>query len=989
MTMCPAHARLDVRLAAALALLAGATPALALDPRAPASSFLRNTFTAEDGLPTNIINTVLQGKDGFLWIGTYFGLTRFDGKHFSNTESSALRVNVRSIAEGPDGDLWLGTQVGVRRMSPRSFDRPGGPQVTVYQLGARADEVVSRVRFTRDGELWAGTARGLYRWNGARFTQVVSGVNVSRIEESLDGHILVPSSQGFLEWDGVRSVDHVEIAGELGLARDQVFQVFQDRQGTKWFSTEHGLFRRVDGSFSRIGPAGASYETFEDQDGNIWISRAGGVFRVRGDALEPVVPDTQCRVLYSDRDGGLWIGTNGAGLVHLNVRTVHMFTKADGLGSDVIMAVLAARSGKLWVGTNCGGIGWFDGSRFHAVRDPDHLIDCAFALVEDGNNDLFVGTYSNGLVRLRDGKFTQYSKGRGLPSDGVTGLLLARDGTLWIGTPHGLTRMRAGEFRTYTTADGLSSNRILTLAESRDGTIWVTTQEGIDRLIGDRFSTIRAAYGPYLMGEYRGKLYANLPPTMNRIDGDRISEPILDLEGWGMAASSNELWFASDDGISRTTEESLDRQEKQRAPLDYAKFTRLDGLQSAGCTSAGGPHLAITPDGRLWVTTEQGLAMIDRPHLPRNAVRPTVYIRDTVVGRRSQHPGERLVLPPGTSHVEVYFDPVELSAPHRIRLQYKLDGVDDGWLDAPATHVAIYSGMSPGSHAFHVRATNRDGAWDLAGMTFPVIQEPFFYQTSVFQALGMVAFLGVLYGLYSYRMRQLAHEFNIRLEERVIERTRIARELHDTLLQSFQALMLRLQVVDDLLPEGKAKSKLEQGLQLGDRAIAEGRTALYDLRSSTAMAADLAIVLRAVGEELNTPDGPAFRFEVVGATRDLHPIIRDEIYRIAREALRNAFGHAEARQIEVELTYGERAFHLRIRDDGKGIPPEVLQEGRRSHYGLCGMRERARQIGGKLEIWSRAGAGTEIELRIARSIAYRTPLARTLWGRFRRKQAET
>jgi signal transduction histidine kinase len=388
------------------------------------------------------------------------------------------------------------------------------------------------------------------------------------------------------------------------------------------------------------------------------------------------------------------------------------------------------------------------------------------------------------------------------------------------------------------------------------------------------------------------------------------------------------------------------------------------------------------------VTTEQGLAMIDLPHLPRRAEGPTVYIRDIVVGRKSQHPGERLVLPPGTSHVEMYFDPVELSAPHRIRLQYKLDGVDDGWLDAPATHVAIYSGMSPGSHTFHVRATNRDGVWDLAGMTFPVIQEPFFYQTAWFQALGAASFLGVLYGLYRYRVRQLAHEFNIRLEGRVMERTRIARELHDTLLQSFQGLMLRLQLVDDWLPEGRAKSKLEESLQLADQAIAEGRTALYDLRSPAATADDLATALGAVGEELVTANGPAFRLETDGATRDLHPVIRDEIYRIAREALRNAFGHAEARQIEVELTYGERAFQMRIRDDGKGIPPEVLQEGRSGHYGLCGMRERARQIGGKLEIWSRAGAGTEIELSIARSIAYPTPPARTFWERFRRKQAQ-
>jgi signal transduction histidine kinase len=386
--------------------------------------------------------------------------------------------------------------------------------------------------------------------------------------------------------------------------------------------------------------------------------------------------------------------------------------------------------------------------------------------------------------------------------------------------------------------------------------------------------------------------------------------------------------------------------------------------------------LTITPDGRLWVATLQGLAMIDLPRLPRDANKPAVYLRDVVVGRKSQPPGGRLVLMPGTSHLELAFEPVELSAPHRIRLQYKLDGVDEEWLDAPPSHVATYSGLPPGGHTFHVRATNRDGVWDLAGMTYQVTQQPFVYQTVWFRALAATALIGMLCGLYWRRMRQVAHEFNVRLEERVTERTRIARELHDTLLQSFQGLMLRLQVVDDLLPEGKAKTQLEQTLQRADQAIAEGRTAVYDLRSSTTTTNDLAEAMKALGEELSAPDSAAFRLEVDGAHRDLHPIVRDEIYRIVREALRNAFGHAEARQIEAELTYGERAIQVRIRDDGKGIPHEVLQEGRRGHYGLCGMRERASQVGGKLDIWSRPGAGTEIDLSIAGSIAYRTSTGR-------------
>jgi signal transduction histidine kinase len=212
----------------------------------------------------------------------------------------------------------------------------------------------------------------------------------------------------------------------------------------------------------------------------------------------------------------------------------------------------------------------------------------------------------------------------------------------------------------------------------------------------------------------------------------------------------------------------------------------------------------------------------------------------------------------------------------------------------------------------------------------------------------------------------------LRLEERVSERTRIARDLHDTLLQSFQGLVVRLQAVADLLPGGKAKDQLEQTLERADQAIAEGRDAVYELRTSAAATNDLVEAVRALGDELATQDGAAFRLMVEGAVRDLHPIIRDELYRIAREALRNAFRHAGAHHIETDITYGERAFRVRVRDDGKGIPPELLGVGRPGHYGVPGMRERARQIGGKLEIWSGPKAGTEIELSIAGSIAYRT-----------------
>src|SRR5580704_11353198 len=261
------HVRRQLKLAFTLALLAAAArPGLALDPHSPASSYRRTTFTTEDGLGANVINDILQTRDGFLWIATYAGLTRFDGQHFTQVTFPKLSVNVHSLAEGPDGDLWLGTSTGVFRISPRLLEQPGDPRVTVYHLGPRGDDSVRRVLFGRDGTLWAGTRRGLYRWTGGSdFSPAVSGFEVSHIEEAPNGHLLMPNSKVYVEWDGARAVDHPEVAQQLGIKPDQVFHVFPDRQGALWFSTAQGLFRQFGGSATYIGGRGnALYQTYQD-----------------------------------------------------------------------------------------------------------------------------------------------------------------------------------------------------------------------------------------------------------------------------------------------------------------------------------------------------------------------------------------------------------------------------------------------------------------------------------------------------------------------------------------------------------------------------------------------------------------------------------------------------------------------------------------------------------------------------------------------------
>jgi signal transduction histidine kinase len=357
-----------------------------------------------------------------------------------------------------------------------------------------------------------------------------------------------------------------------------------------------------------------------------------------------------------------------------------------------------------------------------------------------------------------------------------------------------------------------------------------------------------------------------------------------------------------------------------------------------------------------------------------------------VIGKTTEPPGREMVLPAGTHHVELHFDTFELASPEAIRMQYRLDDVDREWLDADSTATAVYSGIPVGTHQFHVRASYSYGVWDQVGIVFNVTQKPYFYETNLFRLAAIAGFALLLARAYQLRLRRITALMNARLDERLAERTRMARELHDTLLQSFHGLIFRFQAVDNMLPAraGEAKQTLESALEDAAQAITEARDAVQDMRSSTMTTNEMAKAIEVLGKELAEQqrvanrDTIAFSVEAHGKSQELHPILRDEIYRITGEALRNAFRHSRARRIEVEILYDARQFRVRVRDDGIGIDVSVLNEGRARHYGLPGMRERAKCIGGQLEVWTEHGAGTEVELTIPASVAYGSHASRSL-----------
>ena len=978
-----------------LLLFAAVSSAWAVDPSQPVSSYIRNRFTDQDGLRSTIVDEMVQSRDGFLWLivdATH--LTRFDGQHFTLLDKFGRVV---ALAVAPNGDLWLGTVGDLKQIPAAALNQSGLLPAISYHPGPGLSSKILCLHFSRSGGvLWVGTGAGLFRFEHGGFSSVLSELRIERIEEASNGHLLVSTSQGFVELDGSQIVPHPELEDQLGVKTSDIFHVFEDSRGATWFCTPHGVARRIGDSIEKLAPWGphghGAFRAYEDPSGTVWFAGAEGLLRATAAGLELAVAGMQVRYIYGDRDGNLWVGTNGDGLYRFKDSAARMFTKADGLPNHTTMTVLATHDGALWSGFNCGGIARFDGHGFRIYNEKSGLLNsCVWALAEDANHDLWIGTYGGGVFRMHDRRFTQYSKAQGLASDIVRGILVAHDGSIWLATHAGASRIQDGQIRNYTMADGLSDILAESIYQDRTGGIWVGTFHGVDRLTGDRFVNFSPGFKGMVhpIGEDRsGTLY--FTPEEGGILRIENNRPVYVVQGLGadqmLQTDQGDLWFFANQ-ILRAPPGILHRSYEPDDPIDYVAFGLADGLKT-GEPGAGRPRASVTPDGKLWIATTQGLAMLDLPRIPRTDRMPSIYIEEVTVGRNQQPPGHELVLPPGTHHLEIPFDAIELSSPEKIRLQYRLDSVDSEWLDAPSPPHAIYTNMPPGKHAFHIRACNRDGIWDRTGMIYYITQQPYFYETGWFRVAMMMAGFLFLWGLYQFRLRQATARVTTRLEGRLAERSRIARELHDTLLQSFQGVVFLFQGVYNMLPgrPDEAKQKFAGVLDQAEQAIVEGRDAVHEMRSSEA-ASELSAAISAFAKEppafQPSKESPVIRVQVEGTPRTLNPILHDEIYRVAVEALRNAFQHAQAHQIEVEIIYGERQLVLRVRDDGKGVDADILDHGRAGHFGLPGMRERAKLIGASLEMRSTAGSGTEVELAISASIAYAKSAGRRRWFSWR------
>ena len=480
-----------------------------------------------------------------------------------------------------------------------------------------------------------------------------------------------------------------------------------------------------------------------------------------------------------------------------------------------------------------------------------------------------------------------------------------------------------------------------------DGSVLVATPEG-------------------LLGLRRGKVQRLA--KKNGLPCDFVISAVKDNE--------KHWWLFTECGIVDFADSELERWWANPEAVLHSRLSdTLDG------TRPGRPSFnaaALSPDGRVWFATGTVVQMVDPSKFSKKALPAETYIESVTVDRKHFAAADNLELAPHSHDLQIDYTSPTFLIPQRVKFRYRLVGYDRDWHEAGTRRQAFYTDLRPGKYFFRVIACNSDGVWDETPAELKFSVAPAYYQTNWFRALCVFFFLALMWAAYHWRVRQLHHQFEMTLDARVGERTRIARELHDTLLQSFHGVLLRFQTAFQLLPErpGEAKEKLGSAIDQAAEAITEGRDAVQGLRDSTIQTNDLAVAISALGEELVSDPGnhqPQFRVAVEGESRNLHPILRDETYKIAAEALRNAFSHAQARQVEVEIRYDDDQFRMRVRDDGKGIDPAVLAaKGSQGHYGLPGIRERATIMGAKLTVWSEVDAGTEVELRVPAGIAYAT-----------------
>jgi signal transduction histidine kinase/ligand-binding sensor domain-containing protein len=980
-----------VRLAARIILLfVSAKSLVALDPALAVSQYLHTSWTQEEGADLPAVQAIAQSPDGYLWLGTSAGLIRFDGIRFVHWEPRAgeglPNNDVRFLIASSRRGLWIGSALSISRLDrghliayPAADRWLGGTVVAMledhlerlwmlgqapaglslgvllpndsFQIYGQGDGLpaqgVRTIFEDRQHVFWLGTSRGLCRWSPGSQADclTIPSVNVLSLVEEANGSLLIGDdlsgstlrlSNGILQ-PAIAQPGNASVVPKVTL---------RDHDGNVWLGTfGQGLLRLRHGRLERFTrreglSSDMIYTLSEDREGDLWVGTARGIDRFRDPKVVHLssadgLSSDLVTAVYAARQGGAWVGTYGSGLNHVTASHITQYLKDSGLPSNTITALYEEPSGKLWVATAIG-LAHNSGDRFVEVRDTDgRPLDRVFAISGQNNGAIALADSKQGLFTVQGGVAHSLTV-PGSPKEVVCQLEFDRSGVLWIGYLHGgIAALTGNSYRLYTTSDGLGDGAIRAIHQDAGGDIWVGTGTGLSRFRNGSWTTWSARNG-LPEGGVRG------------IAEDR---------------PRHALWLVTTGGLLRVSMADLEKAGASAKLVNVLLYGRNDGLRLTASGGMFNPPIATTDDGRIWLCTQDGLAIVDPARIRSNPVAPPVVIEQAVVD------GAPLDLTsPGSlgfrgRQLQIAYTALSLMVPERIRFKYRLEGLDRNWTEAEGRRSVAYVDLPPSQYRFRVIASNNDGVWNSEGAVLAFLVKPYFYQTWWFVAVCVGATGLLIWGLHRLRVQRVVS----RLQLIAQERARLMRELHDSLLQGFAGVVYQLEAVARQFETAPhiSKQRLERAIEQADHSLLEARRTILSMRLPALENSTLPEALSAIATQLTEDTSIAVWLEVKGRVQQLPYDQQANVYLIGREAMTNSVNHARASRVVAALAYSNKELRLTVHDDGSGFDPQAVTA-KEDHWGMRGMRERAESIGAAFMLDAAPGRGTRIEVVVPR-----------------------
>jgi len=1001
-----------------------------LPVHAESPSFIARDWQAEDGLPHNYVLAVAQTQDGYLWVGTRAGLVRFDGLQFTPIEAADLKgMGVAALCEGADGSLWVGLETnGLARLKGRSVWR-------YFLTNAPANNFTRALCASRDGTIWIGTRGGLTRFGNGVFRNfsVADGLASPLVEtvcEDAAGHLWVGTAAGLHRLSN--GVVTATFTTREGLPADLVASLCADRAGNLWIGTSAGLVRWRHGTFQTVytetnGLMDRFVRTlYEDRDGRLWIGTYGGLYRAEHGASVDGGPGPEARCvaqwtaqgdafdrvmsLVEDHEGSLWVGSRD-GLTRLRPQRISRFGKQQGLSQNSVTAVCLDGAGTLWVASWRGAL---DRLREGAVTTYSAAqglgTDMLLSLAPGRDGSLWIGTdHAYGLYRFRDGVFTHYDARHGLTNVAIFALCEDRAGNLWIGTARTLTRFAAGEFTNFTAADGLAGEPVRVILEDHAGDLWIGTGQGLSRRAHGRFVNYTTRDGlsdnsiTALYEDAAGNLWIGTAGGgLNRFRHGRFtayttrqglfSEDVLEI----LEDHAGRLWLSCRNGVYCVERQSLDDLDAGKiSALTCIAFGKDEGLSGVQCTSAAKPAGCRDRAGRLWFTTSKGLVAV-APEFKQNATAPNVLLEQVRADKRTVWPAAWqnaaetgaaevdaptpgwIRVPPGRGELEFHYTALSFQSPEKNRFRYRLEGVDDAWVEAGGRRVAYYNRVPPGQYRFAVQGCNNHGVWNETAAMAVVLVEPHFWETWWFRALAFAAGAGLVGGGAAHLARRAAHRRLVRLQQQHAleqERSRIARDIHDDL----GASLTRIAMMSELAEADKSDpARVETHVRKIAASARETVRSLDEIVWAVSPQHDtwnsLVGYLSEYAREFFDGTTVRCRLEMpLDLPADPLPAeVRHGLFLVIKEAFHNALKHARAPEVRLLLAVADSRVTIQITDDGCGFDASRVEAVSRGN-GLRNMRARIAQLGGQLRVQSEPGRGTMVTIELARNARAQRP----------------